>query len=66
MENNVKRVREARGMSQTELGRRSGLSRATIWAVESNKNDNLTTKTMVAIAQALDSTVENIFFKPAV
>lgn len=66
MENNVKKVREARGMNQTELGRRSGLSRATIWAIENDKRPVTTTKTMQAIAKALDSTIEDIFFKPAV
>lgn len=62
MENRVKEAREALKMSQTELERRSGVSRATIWAIESGKKDNLTTKKMVAIAEALNEEVQNLFF----
>lgn len=62
MENRVKEAREALKMSQTELERRSGVSRATIWAIESGKKGNMTTKKMVAIAEALNEEVQNLFF----
>ena len=62
MENRVKEAREALGMSQVELARRSGVSRATIWAVESKKNYSMTTKKMMAIAEAMNEEVQNIFF----
>ena len=39
MENRVKTHREGRGWSQGELGRRHGVSRQTINAVESDKYD---------------------------
>jgi putative transcriptional regulator len=39
MQNNVKQLRDARGLTQTELGERVGVSRQAINAIETGKFD---------------------------
>ncbi len=57
----IKEAREEARMTQQELADKSGVSRVTISMLESNKCDaNL--KTLVKIAEALGTTVGNIFF----
>lgn len=58
----LKEVREARGMSQVELSEASGISRATISAMENGVARNTTSKTLVALATALATTVDDLFF----
>lgn len=58
----LKDVREARGMSQVELSEVSGISRATISAMENGVARNTTSKTLVALATALATTVDDLFF----
>ncbi len=48
---------EALGLTRTELAARMGVSRARVTQVLSG-TDNLTLKTLVAVANALDSSVE--------
>lgn len=62
----VKEVREARGMTQEELEKRSGVSRQTISAIETGKCGNVKTGTLMAIARALETTLDAIFFEEAV
>lgn len=62
---NVKAVREAVGMSQAELSRRSGISRQTIIAMENDESYNVTAKTLLALADALGVTAQALF-SPAV
>ena len=49
-------------MSQSELAEKSGVSRGIIWALETDANAVTTTKTLLKIANALDTTVDKIFF----
>jgi len=49
-------------MSQEQLESASGVSRQTISDLENNKKDNVLAKTMVAIADALGETVQDVFF----
>lgn len=57
----IKEIREERKMSQQELVRKSGVSRGTISALENGTMRATTTKTLVAIADALEVTVDQIF-----
>ncbi len=62
----IKEAREARGMSQTELSEKSGVSRSTIWNLETNPNAETTTAVLKKIAEALDTTIAAIFFEGVV
>lgn len=58
----LRQLRLRLGMSQGELEERSGISRATISALENDPDYNTTTKTLERLAAALETTVEQIFF----
>lgn len=60
--NKVKYFREMKQMSQEQLESASGVSRQTISDLENNKKDNVLAKTMVAIADALGESVQDVFF----
>lgn len=60
--NRVRYYREKKMMSQEQLESASGVSRQTISDLENNKKDNVLAKTMVAIADALGESVQDIFF----
>lgn len=62
----IKEKREALKMTQEELAFKSGVSRGTICALESGTEKNATTATLIKIAKALDTTVEQIFFAKSV
>lgn len=66
MGNKIKEYREKIGMSQSELAKISGVSRGTIWALETNKNYATTTRTLMKISKALNTTIDNIFFAESV
>jgi putative transcriptional regulator len=59
----IKEFREKIGMSQTTLAKRAGVSRGIIWMLESDTNNVTTTKTLKKIADALGTTVSDIFFE---
>lgn len=58
----IKEKREKIGMSQTKLSERSGVSRGIIWALESDPGAVTTTKTLQKIADALGTSVAELFF----
>lgn len=58
----IREAREAADMSQEELAKKSGVSRTIISGLENGAIKNTSVKTLVAIAQALDTTVDAIFF----
>ena len=62
----IREIREAKKMSQEELSEKSGVSRGTISALENGSERNTTSKTLLKIAQALGTTVDNIFFADTV
>ena len=62
----IKEFRESRGMTQEELSQKSGVSRTIIVALERNEKQNTTTKTLLNIAKALGTTVDNLFFADSV
>lgn len=60
----VKEKRSEKGMSQLELAEKSGVSRATLWKLESNDNDerlSVTVATLDAIANALNVSISDLF-----
>lgn len=62
----IKEIREKKQISQTELAQMSGISRATIWALENGTERTTTTRTLEKIAKALNTTIEELFFSDAV
>jgi len=62
----IKEVRESLKMTQEELSEKSGVSRATICGLESGNMRITTTKTLIALARALGTTVDQIFFTESV
>ena len=66
MEYRVREIREQRKMSQEELERKSGISRQTISAIENNRAGEVKIGTLMAIANALETTIDSLFFQKAV
>ncbi len=66
MGNKIKEYREKENMTQTELSEKSGVSRVTISQLEQGVDRNTTSRTLLKIARALNTTVENIFFTESV
>lgn len=62
----IKELREALNMTQEDLAIKSGVSRGTICALESGTERTTTTKTLLKLAKALGSTLDQIFFEEAV
>ncbi len=62
----IKDRRKQLGLSQEELSRRSGVSRSIISALESGKERITTTKTLLRLADALETTVDVLFFGKSV
>lgn len=61
MENKLKKARKKAYLSQEELARLSGVSRTTISSLENGKAQS-TTKTLLSLAKALNTTVKYLFF----
>ena len=61
MENKLKEIREEKRITQEELAEKSGVSRTTISGLENKTIRNTTSKTLMAIAKALNVGVEEIF-----
>lgn len=57
----IRELREQLKMTQEELADKSGVCRSTISALENDTAMATTTKTLVKIAKALDSTVDQLF-----
>ena len=62
----IRELREAMKMTQEELVDKSGVSRGTISAVENGSMRNTTSKTLLKLAQALNTSVDRIFFTETV
>lgn len=57
----IKDIRESLGMTQEELAEKSGVCRTTISALENGTERATTTKTLLKIASALGTTVDQFF-----
>lgn len=62
----LKEIRVSKKLTQEELAEKSGVSRGTIAALESGKERSVLTGTLVKLADALDTTVDNLFFTRSV
>lgn len=62
----LKEIREEKGITQERLEELSGVSRQTISAIENNDKYQAKTGTLIALANALGTTVDNLFFAQAV
>ena len=61
MKYRIREIREQIGLTQEELSVKSGVSRATIWALECGDNKVTTTKTLLNIAIALGVQMDDLF-----
>ena len=62
MNNHVKTYRKKQGLTQTDLANRSGLNIRQIQKIENDEvqTENVTLKTMQAIAQALNAKIDDL------
>jgi transcriptional regulator with XRE-family HTH domain len=58
----IRERREELQMTQEQLAEKSKVSRQTISSIETGKADNVLVSTLAAIAVALDTTVDKIFY----
>ena len=62
----VKEIREEMGLTQAKLEEISGVSRQTISAIENDPEYQAKTGTLLALAKAMGTTVDKLFFAEAV
>lgn len=58
----IKELRQEKHMTQEQLAEKSGVSRTIIVMLESDSSRSTSTKTLVKLANALEVTVDKIFF----
>lgn len=58
--NNIKKLREAKGLSQEKLARLADVANNTLIKMESGENKNPTLDTLKKVAKALDVSVDNL------
>lgn len=61
LKNRLKACREERGITQTDLAKKTGLSRATISKIENNEEVNVNTQTIAKISEVLGVKPSEIF-----
>lgn len=59
----IKEKREAMKMTQEELAQKSGVCRTTISNLENGTERATSSKTLLKLARALDTTVDQIFYQ---
>ena len=59
---NVKLARIKAGLTQKELAAKVGLSNVTIVKIEKGNYDSITRISMIKLAKALNTTVQELFF----
>ena len=62
MRYNIKKYREAKGMTQQELAESAGCSRQFVNMLENSDEINVSTKVLVSIANALGRTADELIF----
>ncbi len=60
LSNNIKRLREAKGLSQEKLARLADVANNTLIKMESGENKNPTLETLKKVAKALDVSVDDL------
>lgn len=58
----LRELRKAKGMTQEELSDKSGVTRTTIWKLETGEEEVSTTKTLLSLAKALECSVGDFFY----
>ena len=58
--NNIKKLREAKGLSQEKLARLADVANNTLIKMESGENQNPTLDTLKKVAQALGVSIEEL------
>jgi len=58
--NNIKKLREAKGLSQEKLARLADVANNTLIKMESGENQNPTLDTLKKVAKALDASVDDL------
>lgn len=61
----IKELREAANMTQEELCEKAHISRATLSGLENNIGRNTSSLTLLAVANALGVTINELFLSPA-
>ena len=61
LHHNIRRLKEAAGLTGTEAARRTGISQGTWSDIECGRNRNPTPKTLEKIAAALDCTIADLW-----
>lgn len=61
IKNRLKELRLERGMSQEELAKKSGISRATLSKIESNEYATVSTRTIAKLADVFEVKASEIF-----
>lgn len=64
MENMVRKIRKAKGMSQEELAKKSGLARSALSYIEQCKDHYPSTRSMEQLAEALGCTIADLYRPP--
>lgn len=62
----IREKRKEKNMTQEELSAKSGVSRTTISGLENGTVRATSSKTLLKLARALDTTVDQIFFQDSV
>ncbi len=62
----IKEIREAKNMTVADLAKKAGLSRQLIYNLEGEKECDPKLATLVKIAEALETTLDQIFFRKGV
>ena len=57
----IKQIREKLGLTQEALAQASGVGRVTIALIESGTTKNASSKTLIALAKALHTTIDELF-----
>ena len=60
LSNNIKRLREAKGLSQEKLARLADVANNTLIKMESGENKNPTLETLKKVAKALEVSVDEL------
>lgn len=57
----IREIRESKGMTQAELCEKSGITRATIWKLETGEDEVTTSRTLMKIADVLGVSIGELF-----
>lgn len=62
MRNDLKRYREEKGLTQSELSEKAGVARTIISYIETEKEVNVKLSTLTALSNAVEKKVSEVFY----